>query len=324
MSTPLVRVDDVSHRFGDLLVLKNISLAVAPRSFTVLLGPSGSGKTTLLSILGGFLTPQTGKVFIGGVDCTAVPPARRPTTTVFQDYALFPHMSVAGNVAFGLRMRGMARGPRIAEAMTTLRLVGLEAMAARKPHQLSGGQRQRVALARALAVNPAVLLLDEPLGALDLKLRRSMQDELKALQHRVGTAFVHVTHDQEEAMALADHIVVMNEGRIEDEGPPERLYARPRTRFTATFMGESTILDRGGESIAIRPENLRIREDSGTQPVGEMRVSESIFQGGHRRILGEWISGGTVICHAPPQAIVRPGDILTLHARPDDMIALRE
>jgi spermidine/putrescine transport system ATP-binding protein len=324
MSTPLVRVDDVSHRFGDHLVLKNISLAIALQSYTVLLGPSGSGKTTLLSILGGFLTPQTGKVFIGGVDCTGMPPAQRPTTTVFQDYALFPHMSVADNVAFGLRMRGMARSARLTEAMTTLQLVGLEAMADRKPHQLSGGQRQRVALARALALNPAVLLLDEPLGALDLKLRRSMQDELKALQHRVGTAFVHVTHDQEEAMALADHIVVMNDGRIEDEGPPERLYARPRTRFAATFMGESTILDREGGTIAIRPENLRIRADAGTRPVGEMRVNDSIFQGGHRRILGEWLSGGTVICHAPPEALVRPGDVLPLHARPDDLIPLRD
>ncbi|CAN5321717.1 ABC transporter ATP-binding protein [soil metagenome] len=352
MSTPLVQVDDVSHRFGDHLVLKSISLEIAPESFTVLLGPSGSGKTTLLSILGGFLTPHTGRVLIGDVDCTAMPPAQRPTTTVFQDYALFPHMSVADNVAFGLRMRGMARAQRLDEALNTLRLVGLEAMADRKPHQLSGGQRQRVALARALAVNPAVLLLDEPLGALDLKLRRSMQDELKALQHRVGTAFVHVTHDQEEAMALADHIVVMNDGRIEDEGPPERLYARPRTRFTATFMGESTLIEglsaeAAGDrvrietslgriaitgavppglpvSIAIRPENIHVQKQARTLRLGEMQVTESIFQGGYRRILGEWTVGGAVICHAPPQSVIRPGDLLTLHARPDDMILLRE
>ncbi len=176
-------------------------------------------------------------MFIGGEDCTAVSPAKRPTTTVFQDYALFPHMSVGGNVGFGLRMQGVDAATRAARAREALALVGLAAAFDKKPHQLSGGQRQRVALARALVVEPAVLLLDEPLGALDLKLRRQMQDELKAIQKRVGTAFIHVTHDQEEAMALADHCVVMNDGRIEDEGPPERVYARPATRFSAHLHG---------------------------------------------------------------------------------------
>ncbi len=215
---------------------------IEPGSYTVLLGPSGSGKTTLLSILGGFVTPSQGKVLIRGEDCTAVPPAKRPTTTVFQDYALFPHMSVGSNVGFGLRMQGVDAATRTARARDALALVGLATAFDKKPHQLSGGQRQRVALARALVVEPAVLLLDEPLGALDLKLRRQMQDELKAIQKRVGTAFIHVTHDQEEAMALADHCVVMNDGRIEDEGPPERVYAQPATRFSATFMGESTLI----------------------------------------------------------------------------------
>ena len=204
--TALVSVENVSQTFGPAKALDSVSLAIQPGSYTVLLGPSGSGKTTLLSILGGFLQPTTGRVLINGADCTLMAPAKRPTATVFQDYALFPHMSVGSNVAFGLRMQGVSKAERTAKAQEMLRLVGLEHAFEKKPHQLSGGQRQRVALARALVVEPAVLLLDEPLGALDLKLRRQMQDELKAIQKRVGTAFVHVTHDQEEAMALADHV----------------------------------------------------------------------------------------------------------------------
>ena len=186
MSGPLVDVRDVSHRFGSHAALTGIVLKVEAGSYTVLLGPSGSGKTTLLSILGGFLVPSEGRVFIRGEDCTALPPARRPTTTVFQDYALFPHMTVGGNVGFGLRMRGVGSAARAERARAALELVGLAGSFDKKPHQLSGGQRQRVALARALVVEPAVLLLDEPLGALDLKLRRQMQDELKAIQKRVG------------------------------------------------------------------------------------------------------------------------------------------
>jgi spermidine/putrescine transport system ATP-binding protein len=273
--TDLVTIEDVSHSFGAAKVLDAVSLAIAPGSYTVLLGPSGSGKTTLLSILGGFLTPDRGRVMIKGQDCTAMAPAKRPTATVFQDYALFPHMSIGANVGFGLRMKGVSLTDRNSTARDMLSLVGLAEAFDKKPHQLSGGQRQRVALARALVVEPAVLLLDEPLGALDLKLRRQMQDELKAIQKRVGTAFVHVTHDQEEAMALADHVVVMNHGRIEDQGPPQRIYGRPATRFTATFMGESTIVPgtvSGGmihtgfgsfpapataRLVAIRPEHVK-------------------------------------------------------------------
>ena len=227
--TALVSIEQVSQIFGQTKALDDVSLAIQPGSYTVLLGPSGSGKTTLLSILGGFLQPTAGRVLIEGADCTNMPPAKRPTATVFQDYALFPHMSVGANVAFGLRMQGESRSAREAKAQEMLRIVGLDQAFEKKPHQLSGGQRQRVALARALVVEPAVLLLDEPLGALDLKLRRQMQDELKAIQKRVGTAFVHVTHDQEEAMAIGDVIVVMNEGAIEDVGPPERVYLQPAT-----------------------------------------------------------------------------------------------
>ncbi|WP_377290506.1 ABC transporter ATP-binding protein [Rhizobium sp. SG2393] len=240
--TSAVSIENVSRQFADFTALGGVSLDIAAGEFIVLLGPSGCGKTTLLSILGGFLAPSGGRVLVDGKDMTHVAPARRPTTTIFQDYALFPHMTLADNVGFGLRMRGMGKTARREKALSFLDLVGLRASAGKKPHALSGGQRQRVALARALAVDPEVLLLDEPLGALDLKLRRQMQDELKAIQKRIGTTFVHVTHDQEEAMAIADRIVVMNRGKIEDVGAPEAVYMRPRSLFSAGFMGEVNMI----------------------------------------------------------------------------------
>jgi spermidine/putrescine transport system ATP-binding protein len=339
VTAPLVEIQAVSHRFGAIRVLDSISLTIAPASYTVLLGPSGSGKTTLLSILGGFLAPSEGRVLIAGVDCTNVPAARRPTTTVFQDYALFPHMSVGANVGFGLMMKGVARAERRRVAGEALSLVGLEHLAERKPHELSGGQRQRVALARALVVEPAVLLLDEPLGALDLKLRRQMQDELKAIQKRVGTAFVHVTHDQEEAMALADLCVVMSNGRIEDTGPPERIYRRPRTRFAATFMGESTIVpgrviglaNAGGSMdgifVAIRPESIGL----GASPDDHIRlgagtVRDLVFQGGFNRasIASEADPGLNFTVHVPLARSLAVGERVELHCSPDDIIVLKE
>ena len=212
-----------------------------------------------------FSFPRKGSVLIRGVNCTAMAPAKRPTATVFQDYALFPHMSVGNNVGFGLRMKGVIKSERDRLAHEALVIVGLSEAFKKKPHQLSGGQRQRVALARALVIKPAVLLLDEPLGALDLKLRRQMQDELKIIQKQVGTAFVHVTHDQEEAMALADHCVVMNQGRIEDEGTPERVYAQPATRFSATFMGESTLIS--GEVASVMNNAISVNTAFGSLPI---------------------------------------------------------
>ena len=353
MNGPLAVIRGISHRFGAVEVLRDISLEILPGSYTVLLGPSGSGKTTLLSILGGFLTPSEGQVLIGGEDCTLTPPAERPTTTVFQDYALFPHMSVLANVAFGLRMRKVKRRERHARALDLLGLVGLDQAARKRPHQLSGGQRQRVALARALVVEPKVLLLDEPLGALDLKLRRQMQDELKAIQKRVGTAFVHVTHDQEEAMALADDVVVMNDGRIEDHGPPEDVYRRPRSRFTAAFMGESTIfrgkvveksdrllvmtplgkLTAHGEAeegeeieLAIRPENLKLQGSrEAWLHLGRARITDVVFQGSFKRVIA-------VSDSMPPvQMILRIGteegvklrEHVDLYCRPADLILLK-
>ncbi len=332
--TPLVQVKNVSQHFGSMCALDDVSLDIAPRSYTVLLGPSGSGKTTLLSILGGFLVPSAGQVLIKGEDCTGMAPAKRPTTTVFQDYALFPHMAVGANVGFGLRMRGVAAPERDKRAQEVLKLVGLPEAFGKKPHQLSGGQRQRVALARALVVEPSVLLLDEPLGALDLKLRRQMQEELKAIQKRVGTAFVHVTHDQEEAMALADHCVVMNQGRIEDEGPAERVYSRPASRFSATFMGESMIFPghaagpdeintafgtwrlaspvaAGAQvTLAIRPEHVVL--GNGALSLGKATVGDVVFQGSFKRVTAtpEKDPAIALLARLPADSVVRPGDVL--------------
>ena len=288
-----VSIRAVTQRYGTALALDAVSLEIAAGEFVVLLGPSGCGKTTLLNIIGGFAEPTGGQVLIGGRDMAGVGPKDRPTTTVFQDYALFPHMTLTENVGFGLRMRGVARAARDAKAAEMLALVGLSGRGDRRPHELSGGQRQRVALARALAVEPDVLLLDEPLGALDLKLRRAMQDELKAIQRRVGTTFVHVTHDQEEAMAIADRIVVMNGGRIEDFGPPREVYLRPKTLFTAGFMGEVNripVVD--GQSalgpmavvdgvLCIRPEAI---SETGALRLGPCRVLDAAFFGAYVRV----------------------------------------
>ena len=333
--TALVSIDHVSHSFGATKVLDGVSLHLAPDSYTVLLGPSGSGKTTLLSILGGFLAPEQGRVMIKGQDCTAMVPAKRPTATVFQDYALFPHMTIGGNVGFGLRMKGVARPERDERSRAMLEVVGLAAVFDRKPHQLSGGQRQRVALARALIVEPAVLLLDEPLGALDLKLRRQMQDELKAIQKRVGTAFIHVTHDQEEAMALADHVVVMNHGRVEDQGPPERVYAKPATRFTATFMGESTIVPGSVANgmidtalgrfptptdalqVAVRPEHVSL----GGALHGE--VIDVVYQGSFKRVTAR-VNGVDLLARLPADAAVSPGQHISLGIDAAHAIVLKD
>jgi spermidine/putrescine transport system ATP-binding protein len=326
----LAAASGLSMRYGGFTALDNVSLSIPQGSYTVLLGPSGSGKTTLLSILGGFLQPTSGEVLIAGQDCTLVPPAKRPTATVFQDYALFPHMTVGANVGFGLRMRGHPRAARDAKADTMLQTVGLNGAFDKKPHELSGGQRQRVALARALVVEPQLLLLDEPLGALDMKLRRQMQDELKALQKRVGTAFIHVTHDQEEAMALADHIVVMNNGRIEDQGPPQRVYERPASSFAASFMGESTIIPScspiavalGGGMIAIRPEHIVSDKPAGN--LGTAEMISSTFQGSLCRSLAQSHVDQTVKFkfNTEPERMLSAGEKIQLSVHPRHIIRL--
>jgi spermidine/putrescine transport system ATP-binding protein len=354
MAEAMVSLRGVGKTFDGMTAVAALDLEIAAGEFVVLLGPSGSGKTTLLSMIGGFIEPTAGQVLIDGVDVNRAPPARRPTATVFQDYALFPHMSVRANVGFGLAMRRVPREERRRRADDMLQLVGLEGMGGRGIHQLSGGQRQRVALARAIAVQPKVLLLDEPLGALDLSLRRQMQEELVRIQKRVGTTFIHVTHDQEEAMSIADRIVVMNKGRVEDAGPPSRVYLRPASLFAATFMGESNILQ--GEVVAagaavaqvrtalgtmpasgrasvgdkvavlVRPEHLRLGQDGqeGALSLGTAVVSEVLFQGAHlrARLQGGPDRGLPLILRAEAAVALAPGAGVDIQVRPENLILL--
>jgi putrescine transport system ATP-binding protein len=242
-ATPLIRFERVSKRFGDTAAVQDLSLDIYEREFFCLLGPSGCGKTTLMRILAGFEEPSDGRVTLAGQDLAGVPPYRRPVNMMFQSYALFPHMSVAKNVAFGLQQDGLARDEIAGRVEEMLRLVQLQGLARRYPDQLSGGQRQRVALARSLAKRPKVLLLDEPLAALDKKLREETQFELMDLQHELGTTFLMVTHDQEEAMTMADRIAVMDHGRIVQVATPGEIYEQPRTRFIAEFVGDVNILE---------------------------------------------------------------------------------
>jgi putrescine transport system ATP-binding protein len=240
--SPLVRFDGVSRRFGAVAAVDNLSLDIHTNEFVALLGPSGCGKTTLLRMLAGFETPDTGRVLLDGQDISAVPPYRRPVNMMFQSYALFPHLTVANNIAFGLKREGLPRGEietRVAEMLALARLTGL---GERKPDQLSGGQRQRVALARSLAKRPRVLLLDEPMAALDRKLREETQFELMELRRRLGLTFVIVTHDQEEAMVMADRIALMDKGHIVQTGAPADIYEQPRTRWAAQFIGDINII----------------------------------------------------------------------------------
>lgn len=354
MTDPLVRLDGIRKEYGAVVAVAGIDLSIGRGEFVVLLGPSGSGKTTLLSILGGFIEPTAGRVLIDGEDVTGVAPAHRPTATVFQDYALFPHLNVAGNVGFGLMMhkiRGDERERQIEEA---LNLVGLEGFAGRAIHQLSGGQRQRVALARAIAVRPTVLLLDEPLGALDLALRRQMQDELVRIQKELGTTFIHVTHDQDEAMGIADTVVVLSHGRIEDLGSPRRVYLQPATLFAATFMGESNLIpgtvkdSEGGTAriatpfgdwsipanaqiggdvwLVLRPEQLKCGAANGDAQIslGRGTVSEAVFQGSHLRISADSPVDGvaTLKMSLPASTELAEGATIEVHADPADVVAL--
>jgi putative spermidine/putrescine transport system ATP-binding protein len=257
-ATPDVRLVDLTRRFADVVAVDAVSLDVARGEFFTLLGPSGSGKTTTLRLVAGFEQPDAGRVELAGADVTNRPPYARDVNTVFQDYALFPHMTVLQNVEYGLRVRKVARTERRQRAEQALEMVRLEGYGARKPAQLSGGQRQRVALARAIVNRPRVLLLDEPLGALDLKLRQEMQVELKRIQGEVGITFVYVTHDQEEALTMSDRLAVFNRGRIEQVGTPADVYERPANEFVAGFVGVSNVVERHGRRFTIRPEKVRL------------------------------------------------------------------
>jgi ABC-type Fe3+/spermidine/putrescine transport system ATPase subunit len=253
-----VELRGVTKRFDDVVAVDDIDLTVPHGEFLSLLGPSGCGKTTTLRLVAGFEQPDEGEIRIGGADVAGLPPYKRDVNTVFQSYALFPHMSVLDNVAYGLKQRGLAKGERQQKARDALELVQLPQLAQRKPKQLSGGQQQRVALARALVMEPKVLLLDEPLGALDLKVRKQLQIELKRIQERVGITFVYVTHDQEEALAMSDRVAVMNAGRIEQLGRPREIYDAPATPFVADFIGETNFIRLDGKTVAVRPERMAV------------------------------------------------------------------
>jgi len=253
-----IRVVGVRKRYGDVAAVDGVDLDVARGEFFTMLGPSGSGKTTTLRMIAGFERPDEGRIELAGVDVSGLPPFDRPVNTVFQDYALFPHMTVQQNVEYGLRVRKLAKAERRSRASEVLSLVRLDGFGGRKPGQLSGGQRQRVALARAIVNTPRALLLDEPLGALDLKLRQELQIELKQLQQELGMTFVYVTHDQEEALTMSDRIAVFNHGRIEQVGTPGEMYEHPATAFVAGFIGTSNILRRDGRTFTVRPEKIRL------------------------------------------------------------------
>jgi len=257
----------VGKRYGATAVLEDIDLAVEDGEFMTILGPSGSGKTTILRLIGGFIAPDAGRILFDGVDVVPVPIHRRPFNTVFQDYALFPHMSVGENVAYGLRIAGVGKAERARRRDEALAMVRLPGYGERKPGELSGGQRQRVALARAIVNRPRVLLLDEPLGALDLKLREQMQGELKTIQSEVGITFVYVTHDQDEALTMSNRIAVFNQGGIEQVSSPVELYEHPATEFVAGFVGVSNLLERDGARFTIRPEKIQLL-DPATAPNG--------------------------------------------------------
>jgi putrescine transport system ATP-binding protein len=354
-ASALIRIEGVTKRFGPFTAVDGLSLDIGRGEFFALLGPSGCGKTTLLRMLAGFETPDAGRILLDGIDITAMPPYRRPLNMMFQSYALFPHLSVAGNIAFGLKRAGMARDEIARRLADMLRLTRLEGLEQRKPHQLSGGQRQRVALARALALRPRVLLLDEPLAALDKKLREETQFELKALQRDLGLTFVIVTHDQDEALSLADRIGVMEKGRLAQVGTPGQVYDRPSTRYVAEFVGDINILEGLVEStreglflnapagrmafladpapaagaraaLAVRPERLvLLSEGSTSDTVLVGTVLDSTYLGDTSLVrvrAGEGTLLRVALHHAGGQPPPRPGQAVRLGLRRDAGVLL--
>jgi spermidine/putrescine transport system ATP-binding protein len=339
-----IRLDRVTKRFDDVVAVDGISLEVESGQFFALLGPSGCGKTTTLRMIGGFEEPDEGTIYLGEREVTGLPPYKRDVNTVFQTYALFPHLSVFENVAFGLRRRGVRGKELSGRVRELLELVDLAGYERRKPRQLSGGQQQRIALARALVNRPRVLLLDEPLGALDLKLRKQMQLELKLIQSELAITFVHVTHDQEEAMTMADTIAVMNHGRIEQLGSPTALYERPRTAFVAGFLGASNLLagvveregvvrlDGGAEvgvtaaaldgrsgrvAVGIRPEKLRIG-------AGHNTLDGTVFERAYVGVSTQYVvdtPAGRITVYVqntePTAGLAAPGDAITISFDPE-------
>jgi putative spermidine/putrescine transport system ATP-binding protein len=290
---PDVRLIGLRKTYGDVVAVDRADFEIAPGEFFTMLGPSGSGKTTTLRLIAGFERPDEGRIELGGADVTRRPPFTRDVNTVFQDYALFPHMSVAENVGYGLRVRRVPKRERRQRVEEALEMVRLAGYGGRKPVQLSGGQRQRVALARSIVNRPRVLLLDEPLGALDLKLRQEMQLFLKTLQTELEITFLYVTHDQEEALTMSDRIAVFNAGRIEQIGTPADVYERPATEFVAGFIGVSNVLERGGRRFTVRPEKIQMLQDGDGGESGETgRIREVVYVGMFTRYIVELDSGG--------------------------------
>ena len=316
-----VRLRGVSKQFGSVVAVDQVDLDVLSGEFFAMLGPSGSGKTTMLRLIAGFELPSRGTIELAGRDVSNDPPFDRDVNTVFQDYALFPHMTVAQNVEYGLRVKRVPkseRGPRVEQALASVRLEGY---GGRKPNQLSGGQRQRVALARALVNRPSVLLLDEPLGALDLKLREEMQVELKQIQHEVGITFIFVTHDQGEALSMSDRLAVFNNGRIEQVGAPRAIYEQPATEFVANFVGTANLLREAGELVTIRPERVRIGAASSDEISATGTIVDVQFLGATTRVRVELADHRTIIVEEPnteSSSRVAAGDSVNLAWRRDD------
>jgi putative spermidine/putrescine transport system ATP-binding protein len=329
---PDVRLEAIRKAFGDVVAVDGVDLEIQRGEFFSLLGPSGSGKTTMLRVIAGFERPDSGRVYLRGTDVTTRAPFERDVNTVFQDYALFPHMTVGENVEYGLKVKGVQRRERRGRADEALAMVRLSGFGDRKPSQLSGGQRQRVALARAIVNRPQVLLLDEPLGALDLKLREEMQIELKRIQREVGITFVYVTHDQEEALTMSDRLAVFNRGRVEQVAPPAEVYERPATEFVAGFVGVSNLLERDGKLFTVRPEKVRILLDGDSPEPGAHvesgRIRDVVYVGMLTRYLVELDAGGELMAvrqnleTSSQDVLAARGKTVRLEWRPEQTYAI--
>jgi putative spermidine/putrescine transport system ATP-binding protein len=330
--TPAVSFQNVSRHFGQVRAVDGVDLTIEGGAFFAMLGPSGSGKTTCLRLIAGFEQPTAGHIEIFGESAEGVPPYRRNVNTVFQDYALFPHLNVLDNVAYGLMVRGISRAERTRAAEEALELVRLPGYGKRRPGQLSGGQRQRVALARALVNRPQVLLLDEPLGALDLKLREDMQEELKGLQKALGITFVFVTHDQGEALSMADRIAVFDRGRVMQVGTPEEVYRRPNSRFVADFVGSSNVVPpdfvlrytgRTGWG-SLRPEALRLAGADGGGPRVPAQILSRNYLGASTRLALDSLGLRLHAVLPAGAAIPADGDVVALTFTPDDLHVMED
>jgi putative spermidine/putrescine transport system ATP-binding protein len=292
----IVSIRSLARSFGEVRAVDGVDLDIYAGEFLTLLGPSGSGKTTVLRMIAGFEKPDAGVISLNGKDVSQLPPYERDVNTVFQDYALFPHMDVLSNIEYGLRVKGISKDERRKRSLEALAQIRLEGFENRKPAQLSGGQRQRVALARALVNRPSVLLLDEPLGALDLKLREQMQIELKQLQREVGITFIFVTHDQEEALTMSDRIAVFNHGKIEQLGTPREIYDNPKSAFVSEFVGQTNRIEIEGVKVNIRPEFITVSKSNATgDRVLSGKLSDVIFVGASTRYLVKTEAGHSII-----------------------------